>query len=119
MTRDRRLFSTPALALALAAPLAAALWLTGCGVQTTVQEVRQAQTDIGDNAIVILSRKHKTQGETEDDFVACVSDGVTRRRRRAARARRTGLRGRHLPVVRAAHRPAHDGRSRRTSSASR
>ena len=74
MTRDRR--PIPCHALALAAPLAAALWLTGCGVQTTVQEVRQAQTDIGDNAIVILSRKHKTQGETEDDFVSCVSDGV-------------------------------------------
>lgn len=50
--------------------------LTGCGVQTTVQEVRQAQTDLGEDAIVILSRKHKTQGETEDDFVTCVSDGV-------------------------------------------
>ena len=49
---------------------------TSCGVQTTVQEVRQAQTDLGDDAVVILSRKHKTQGETEDDFVSCVSDGV-------------------------------------------
>ena len=53
-----------------------ALAAASCGVQTTVQEVRQAQTDLGDGAIVILSRKHKTQGETEDDFVSCVSDGV-------------------------------------------
>ena len=53
-----------------------ALAAASCGVQTTVQEVRQAQTDLGDDAIVILSRKHKTQGETEDDFVSCVSDGV-------------------------------------------
>ena len=53
-----------------------ALGVAGCGVQTTVQEVRQAQTDLGDAAVVILSRKHKTQGETEDDFVACVSAGV-------------------------------------------
>ncbi len=58
---------------------AAALGLlaaAGCGVQSTVQEVRQAQTDLGDGAIVILSRKHKTQGETEDGFVTCVSDSV-------------------------------------------
>ena len=53
-----------------------ALAATSCGVQTTVQEVRQAQTDLGDDAVVILSRKHKTQGETEDDFISCVSDGV-------------------------------------------
>ncbi len=63
--------AVPAVAL-----VAAALCATGCGVQTTVQEVRQAQTDLGETAIVILSRKHKTQGETEDDFVSCVSDGV-------------------------------------------
>ena len=49
---------------------------SGC-VQTTVQGVRQAETQIGSGeSIVILSRKHKTQGETEDDFVTCVSDSV-------------------------------------------
>ena len=48
----------------------------GCGVQSTVQELRQAPTDLGDDAIVILSRKHKTQGETEDEFVSCVSGAV-------------------------------------------
>ena len=52
------------------------LALAGCGVQSTTQEVRQAQTDLGDHLIVILSRKHKTQGETEDKFVNCVSDSV-------------------------------------------
>ena len=55
---------------------ACALLLTGCGVQSTTQEVRQAQTDLGDHSIVILSRKHKTQGETEDEFVSCVSSNV-------------------------------------------
>lgn len=55
----------------------AAAWLAGGCVQTTVQGVRQAETDLGDSeSVVILSRKHKTQGETEDDFVACVSDHV-------------------------------------------
>ncbi|MYD97433.1 MAG: hypothetical protein F4X98_08615 [Gammaproteobacteria bacterium] len=55
----------------------AAAWLAGGCVQTTVQGVRQAETDLGDSeSVVILSRKHKTQGETEDDFVACVSDQV-------------------------------------------
>ena len=49
---------------------------TGCGVQSTVQEVRQAQTHLGEHSIVILSRKHKTQGETEDDFVTCVNGNV-------------------------------------------
>ena len=49
---------------------------SGC-VQTTVQGVRQAETHLGtDEAIVVLSRKHKTQGETEDDFVTCVSNSV-------------------------------------------
>ena len=52
--------------------------LYGCGVQSTTQEVRQAQTDLGDHSIVILSRKHKTQGETEDEFVSCVSGSVNR-----------------------------------------
>ncbi|MCE2459965.1 MAG: hypothetical protein J4F38_04205 [Pseudomonadales bacterium] len=48
-------------------------------MQTTVQEIRQAETQIGSGeSIVILSRKHKTQGETEDDFVSCVSDSVNR-----------------------------------------
>ena len=51
---------------------------SGC-VQTTVQGVRQAETHLGaDEAIVVLSRKHKTpgKGETEDDFVTCVSNSV-------------------------------------------
>ena len=54
--------------------------LACCGcVQTTVQGVRQAETQIGSGeSIVILSRKHKTQGETEDGFVTCVSDAVNR-----------------------------------------
>lgn len=62
--------------LAVAGGMVGAAMLGGCGVQSTVQEVRQAQTDLGDHSIVILSRKHKTQGETEDDFVTCVSQSV-------------------------------------------
>ena len=56
--------------------LACAAAIGGCGVQSTVQQMRQAPTNLGDDAIVILSRKHKTQGETEDKFVACVSEEV-------------------------------------------
>ena len=64
--------------VAVAVYLVAGISSVGC-VQTTVQEVRQAETRIGsDESIVILSRKHKTQGETEDDFVTCVSDAVNR-----------------------------------------
>ena len=49
-------------------------WLTGC-VNTTIQEVREASTSLNsEESIVILSRKHKTSGETEDDFVGCVSN---------------------------------------------
>ena len=49
-------------------------WLTGC-VNTTIQEVREASTSLSSKeSIVILSRKHKTSGETEDDFVGCVSN---------------------------------------------
>ena len=58
------------------AVLGGLLLAAGCGVQSTVQQVRQAQTELGDHSIVVLSRKHKTQGETEDDFVSCVSDSV-------------------------------------------
>ena len=64
----------------VAAALIAVLGMAcgGC-VQTTVQEIRQAETRIGTGeSIVILSRKHKTQGETEDKFVTCVSDSVNR-----------------------------------------
>lgn len=61
---------------AVAVCLVGGLGSVAC-VQTTVQEVRQADTRIGTGeSIVILSRKHKTQGETEDDFVTCVSDSV-------------------------------------------
>ena len=53
--------------------LIATYWLTGC-VNTTIQEVREANTRLGSTeSIVILSRKHKTSGETENDFVSCVS----------------------------------------------
>jgi len=61
----------------VAAVLATALLTTSCAVQSTVQQVRQAQTGLdAGQSIVILSRKHKTQGETEDDFVSCVNDSV-------------------------------------------
>jgi len=64
--------AAPAVLLACCAVLLS----SGC-VQTTVQGVRQAETSLGESeSIVILSRKHKTQGETEDDFVACLSNQV-------------------------------------------
>ena len=71
--RERALAAPSAKAalVGLLAMLAAA-----CGVQSTVQEVRQAQTDLGEHSVVILSRKHKTQGETEDNFVTCVNQNV-------------------------------------------
>ena len=57
----------------IALVLIATYWLTGC-VNTTIQEVREANTSLGSTeSIVILSRKHKTSGETENDFVSCVS----------------------------------------------
>ncbi|MCE2423597.1 MAG: hypothetical protein J4F45_00585 [Pseudomonadales bacterium] len=67
----------PPRGIAVGLLVLAAAWLAGGCVQTTVQGVRQAETDLGaSESVVILSRKHKTQGETEDDFVACVSDYV-------------------------------------------
>ena len=58
----------------IAVVLIALHWLTGC-VNTTIQEVREASTSLNSKeSIVILSRKHKTSGETEDDFVGCVSN---------------------------------------------
>jgi len=53
--------------------LISAFSLTAC-VSTTIQEVREASTTLSTNeSVVILSRKHKTSGETENDFVSCVS----------------------------------------------
>lgn len=50
--------------------------LTGC-VQSTIQDIREARSDLRDDqSIVILSRKHKTEGETENDFITCVVDYV-------------------------------------------
>ena len=69
-------FAPPACRAALGLLTAAALG-AGCSVQTTVQEFRQAPSDLGDDAIVILSRKHQTQASTEDAFVTCVSDNVS------------------------------------------
>lgn len=63
-------------ALAFSAALAAAAALSGC-VTATVQEVREADTGIrAGETIVVLGRKHKTRGETETDFVDCVSRQV-------------------------------------------
>ena len=76
-TRERRADRNPPAPRGCAAALLFGVLLSsGCGVQSTVQQVRQAETDLGDHSVVILSRKHKTQGETEDDFVSCVSDNV-------------------------------------------
>lgn len=55
--------------------LIAALFLsTGC-VSSTIQQVRQGETGIrGDEAIAILSRRHKNRDETRRNFVECVSN---------------------------------------------
>ena len=49
--------------------------MTGC-VTSTVQEVREASTGMeGSDSIVVLGRRHRpTPGETELDFVSCVSE---------------------------------------------
>ena len=65
-----------ARALGLGVALLAAAALSGC-VTATVQEVREAGTGIAAHeSIVVLGRKHKTRGETETDFVDCVSRQV-------------------------------------------
>lgn len=63
-------------ALAVGVVLATMAALPGC-VTATVQEVREAGTGIAAHeSIVVLGRKHKTRGETETDFVDCVSRQV-------------------------------------------
>ena len=65
-----------ARAVGLWVALLAAAALSGC-VTATVQEVREAGTGIAAHeSIVVLGRKHKTRGETETDFVECVSRQV-------------------------------------------
>ena len=51
--------------------------MTGC-VTATVQQVREASTGMrGDDSIVVLGRRHRpTPGETELDFVACISKNM-------------------------------------------
>ena len=53
--------------------------MTGC-VTATVQEVREATTGMaGGESIVVLGRRHRpTPGETELDFVSCISDTMGR-----------------------------------------
>ena len=51
--------------------------MTGC-VTATVQQVREASTGMqGEDSIVVLGRRHRpTPGETELDFVACISKNM-------------------------------------------
>ena len=51
------------------------LALAGC-VNTTVQEVREADTGIeADESVVVLGRQHRND-QTENDFVTCVSNNM-------------------------------------------
>ena len=50
--------------------------LSGC-VTTTVQEIRQASTGIGDaESVVVLGRHDNAAAESEGDFVSCVSSNL-------------------------------------------
>jgi hypothetical protein len=50
--------------------------LTGC-VTTTVQEIRQASTGIGDTeSVVVLGRHDNAAAESEDNFVSCVGNNL-------------------------------------------
>ena len=50
--------------------------LTGC-VTTTVQEIRQAATGIGDaESVVVLGRHDNAAAESEGEFVSCVSNDL-------------------------------------------
>ncbi len=53
--------------------------LSGC-VTSTIQEVREADTGMesGDAVVVLGRRTRPAPGETEMDFIACVSNGMSR-----------------------------------------
>ncbi len=53
--------------------------LSGC-VTSTIQEVREADTGMesGDAVVVLGRRTRPTPGETETDFISCVSNGMSR-----------------------------------------
>ena len=53
--------------------------LSGC-VTSTIQEVRESDTSMeaGDSVVVLGRRTRPISGETELDFVACVSKGMSR-----------------------------------------
>jgi hypothetical protein len=53
--------------------------LSGCVTQT-IQEVREADTSMGaGDAVVVLGRRTRpTPGETESDFISCVSNGMSK-----------------------------------------
>ncbi|MCZ6890448.1 MAG: hypothetical protein O7H39_18315 [Gammaproteobacteria bacterium] len=69
---SRSLANTLYVSLTLLASMA----LSGC-VTATVQQVRQASSSLSSTeSVVILSRKHKTRGETEDNFIECVNKNV-------------------------------------------
>ena len=70
--------SWPKRLAGLGAACLCAATLSGC-VTATVQEVREAHTgiDAGDR-VVVIGRRHKTNSETETDFIDCVSEQITR-----------------------------------------
>jgi len=60
----------PALAVVVAAAL-----LGGCKSTTVIDEYRQSPVVVsGQEAIVVLGRRHKVDYETEQDFVECIGD---------------------------------------------
>ncbi len=57
--------------------MAAAILLTGC-TTTTINEMRQGYTGISKSeSIVVLGRRHKSDYETEFDFVQCVGGEIS------------------------------------------
>lgn len=63
------------------APAAAALLLLGaCNSQTVIDKYQQAPVVVsGDDAIVVLGRRHKAEYETEQDFIDCVGKSLSGR----------------------------------------
>lgn len=52
-------------------------WLLSACTVTTIDETRQGYTGIGeDESIVVLGRRHKSDYETEVDFIACVGKAI-------------------------------------------
>ncbi len=94
--------------------LAAALGplFASCGVETHMEPYKQTDVVVSKGEqLVVLARKQHSNHEAEEGFVQCISDALAKGDSPPRGASDEGVRGQHVPVVRAFDGAAEHGRS--------